>query len=321
MKNSNDNKLLRKGRTFIAKNPALVVLVGLTLIFSILFPDRFLSTMNLSSILSQFVTIMLFALGPSIVTTTGCMDLTYVGIWMLGGILVWLMMPTLGLAAILVIPVLGVLSGLLVGVIHVKAKIPSFILTLSLLAGYSGLTSVLSGGYPRIVRGYEFFTQRVIPIVPTSLLWALPLIVFAVYIMKCTKVGTYLYAIGSSEEGARLAGINVGRWKIFAFGLSGLLTGLGSMIQFQHLGGSVPLALNLNTMVQPLVAIVLGGTLLTGGSGGPHRTILGALVYVVLYRGLYISFLSPEILQLIIGLLLVLSIIIASRGLKGVKVT
>ena len=99
MKNSNDNKLLRKGRTFIAKNPALVVLVGLTLIFSILFPDRFLSTMNLSSILSQFVTIMLFALGPSIVTTTGCMDLTYVGIWMLGGILVWLMMPTLGLAA------------------------------------------------------------------------------------------------------------------------------------------------------------------------------------------------------------------------------
>ena len=76
--------------------------------------------------------------------------------------------------------------------------------------------------------------------------------------MKCTKVGTYLYAIGSSEEGARLAGINVGRWKIFAFGLSGLLTGLGSMIQFQHLGGSVPLALNLNTMVQPLVAIVLG---------------------------------------------------------------
>ena len=93
------------------------------------------------------------------------------------------------------------------------------------------------------------------------------------------------------------------------------------MIQFQHLGGSVPLALNLNTMVQPLVAIVLGGTLLTGGSGGPHRTILGALVYVVLYRGLYISFLSPEILQLIIGLLLVLSIIIASRGLKGVKVT
>ena len=73
-----------------------------------------------------------------------------------GGILVWLMMPTLGLAAILVIPVLGVLTGLLVGVIHVKAKIPSFILTLSLLAGYSGLTSVLSGGYPRIVRGYEF---------------------------------------------------------------------------------------------------------------------------------------------------------------------
>ncbi|NLJ38757.1 MAG: ABC transporter permease, partial [Candidatus Atribacteria bacterium] len=195
------------------------------------------------------------------------------------------------------------------------------ILTLSLFAAYCGLTSILSGGYPRIVRGYEFLTAQLVPYIPTALLWTIPLIIIAIYIMKSTKIGIYLYAIGSNEEGARLAGINVDRYKILTFSMSGLLTGIGSIIQFQHLGGSVPLALNLNTMTLPLVAIVFGGTLLTGGSGGPDRTVYGTLAFVVLYRGLNLSLLAPEILQLIVGLLLVISIVVASRGLRGISIT
>lgn len=320
MRDSGRRRLISGIIEYMKGNPTVSVLVALIVVFSICFPDRFLTPMNLSSILSQFVTIMLFALGPSIVVTTGAMDLSFVGIWMLGGILVWRFTPILGMAAILVIPILGVATGFLVGVLQVKAKIPSFILTLSLLAGYSGLTSLCSGGYPRVVRGYEFLTKELIPHVPTELLWTIPLIAIAVYIVRCTKMGTYLYAIGSSEEGAKLAGIDVDRYKILTFTLSGLFSGVGSIIQFQHLGGSVPLEMNLNTMTHPLVAIVLGGTMLTGGSGGPAKTIIGTLIFVVLYRGLYISFISPETLQLIIGLLLLTSIIIASRGLKGVTI-
>ncbi|MDD3713814.1 MAG: ABC transporter permease [Atribacterota bacterium] len=302
-------------------HPSIPLLIVLIAGFSIIFPNRFLTPMNLSSILGQFVTIILFALGPSMVATIGSLDLSYVGIWMLGGMLVWHLTPSLGIFAILIYPLLGFLTGLMVGTIQVKAKVPSFILTLSLLAAYSGLTSILSGGYPRMVRGYEFLTRELIPRVPTALFWTIPLIVIAVYIMKGTKIGTYLYAIGSNEEGARLAGINVNRYKILTFVMSGLFTGIGSIIQFQHLGGSVPLSLNMNTMTMPLVAIVFGGTLLTGGSGGPDRTILGTLAFVVLYRGLYISLINPEILQLIVGLLLVLSIVVASRGLRGVSIT
>jgi ribose/xylose/arabinose/galactoside ABC-type transport system permease subunit len=305
----------------LRSNPPVLVAVVLFVVFSIIFPDRFLTPLNFSSIQGQFVNIILFALGPSIVATIGSMDLTFVGIWMLGGILVWKFLPYLGLASILVIPVLGLITGFLTGLIQVKAKVPSFILTLSLLAAYSGLTAILSGGYPRVVKGYEFLTAQLIPNVSTALLWTVPLIVVSVFLMRHTKLGTYFYAIGSNEEGARLAGINVDRYKILAFTISGLLTGLGSIIQFQHLGGSVPLNLNLNTMIQPLVAIVLGGTLFTGGSGGPGRTILGTLAFVILYRGLYISLIDPEILQLLVGLLLVISIVAASRGLKGVTIT
>jgi ribose/xylose/arabinose/galactoside ABC-type transport system permease subunit len=255
------------------------------------------------------------------VVVTGSLDLSYIGIWMLGGILVWLLMPILGMFSILIILLLGLATGLFIGVTQVKAKIPSFILTLSLLVIYWGLTAALSGGYPRPVRGYEFITAPLIPYVPTAFLWSVPIIIAAIFIMKRTKIGTYLYAIGSNEEGAQLAGINVDKYKISAFTLSGLFTGIGSIILFQHLGGAVPVELNLNNLVWPLVAIVLGGTPLMGGSGGPQRTILGALTFTVAYRGLLLSLLHPEAIQLLLGLLIIASILVGARGLKGVTIT
>ncbi len=305
----------------LVNQPVIIALIVLFVSFSSLYPGTFLSPLNFKTIMRQFVTLMLFALGPSIVVVTGMLDLSYVGIWMLGGVLVWVLQPWLGLFSIVIIPLLGLVTGLFNGVVQTKAKIPSFILTLSLLMTYVGLTANLAGGYPRSVSGYEFITAPLIPYIPTTFLWTIPLIAVAVYIMKYTRIGTYLYAIGSNEEGAELAGINVEKYKILAFMLSGLLTGVGSIILFQHLGGSTPVELQLNTMVWPLVAIVLGGTPLIGGSGGPQRTILGALTFTVFYRGLYISPLHPYSIKLIVGLLLIVSIIVSARGLKGVTIT
>jgi ribose transport system permease protein len=302
-------------------HPVILAFIAFFVLFSALYPERFLGALNISTILRQFVTLTLFALGPSLVVLIGSLDLSYIGIWMLGSILVWLLTPILGLASILVFPVLGLATGLLIGVVQVKAKIPSFILTLSLLVTYAGLTAYLSGGYPRTVEGYEFITASLIPVIPTAFLLSIPIIAAAVFITKSTKIGTYLYAIGSNDEGARLAGINVDRYKILAFTLSGLFTGIGGLILFQHMGGAAPIALNLNSMVYPLVAIVLGGTPLVGGSGGPQRTILGALTFSVVNRGLVLSLLNPEAIQLLLGLLLIVSIVVSSRGLKGVAVT
>ncbi|MFQ5972958.1 MAG: ABC transporter permease [Alphaproteobacteria bacterium] len=305
----------------VRANPVILALVAVLVFFSAFYPDRFLSPLNISAILRQWVTLSLFALGPSIVVVTGALDLSFIGIWMLGGVLVWLLSPILGMYAILVILVVGLVTGFLIGVVQVKARIPSFILTLSLLVIFAGLSANLSGGYPRPVRGYEFITASLIPNVPTAVLWAIPIIAAAVFIMRRTKLGTYLYAIGSNEEGARLAGIDVDKYKIVAFTLSGLFTGVGSMVLFQHLGGAAPVELNLNNVVWPLVAIVLGGTPLVGGSGGPQRTILGALTFAAFDRGLVLTFLQPEVVKLLLGLVLLGAIAIGSRGLKGVTVS
>jgi ribose transport system permease protein len=302
-------------------HPVVIVLFALIVIFGSIYPGRFFSPINLKSILRQFVTLTLFALGPSFVVLTGRLDLSFVGVWMLGGVFVWLFKPFLGMFAIIMIPVVGVATGLFIGVIQTKAKIPSFILTLSLLVTYTGLSAVLTEGYPRSIEGYEFITSPLIPLIPTAFLLTIPIIAAAIFLMKYTRICVYLNAIGSNEEGAQLAGINVDKYKILAFMLSGVFTGIGAMILLQHLGGSAQMELKLNTIVWPLVAIVLGGTPLTGGSGGPQRTLLGAITFTVFYRGLYLSALHPTMVTLLVGVLLIVAIIISARGLKGVTVT
>ena len=181
--------------------------------------------------------------------------------------------------------------------VHTKGRIPSFILTLSILITYWGLTVTLSGGYPRPIKGFDWITASVIPRVPTPFLWSIPIVLAAIIVVLRTRLGIYFWAIGSNEEGVRLAGIDVDRYKIIAFMLSGTFTGIGSIILFAHLGGSAPVDFNMNNVVRPLVAIILGGTSMAGGSGGPHRTILGVFTFSILYRGLYLSALRPEMID------------------------
>jgi ribose transport system permease protein len=319
---TNEHKTVASAiRQTIKMHPVIVVFAVLVVIFSSIYPDRFYSPINLRAVFRQFVTLTLFALGPTFVVLTGRLDLSYVGVWMLGGILVWLLKPVLGMLAIVMIPVVGVATGLFIGVVQTKAKIPSFILTLSLLVTYTGLAALIAEGYPRAVEGYEFITAPLVPLIPTAFLWSVPLIAAALYMMKYSRICVYLNAIGSNEEGARLAGINVDKYKILAFTLSGIFTGIGAIILFQHLGGSGQVEFKLNNLVWPLVAIVLGGTPLTGGSGGPQRTLLGAITFTIFYRGLYLSALHPTMITLLVGVVLIVSIVIGARGLKGVTVT
>ncbi len=319
------NPFIRNVWEGLKNYPVVLIVIGLIVIFSIIYPGRFLSPINFTATLRQFVTLMLYAIGPSIIQVLGSMDLSFIGIYMLGGILLWILSPILGPVSLLVYPFLGLATGLFIGVVHTKGRIPSFILTLSLLITYWGITVLLAGGYPRNVPGYEFITKSIpgISRIPTPFLYSLPIIAAAVFIMRRTKWGTYFCAIGSNEEGARLAGINVDKYKIVAFGISGLFTGVGSIILLQHLGGAAPVEFNMNNVVRPLVAIILGGTPLAGGSGGPQRTILGVLAFSVLYRGLHLSPLRPELIDLVVGLVLIISIVFSSKAtkVKGVDVT
>ncbi|MCS7125410.1 MAG: ABC transporter permease [Aigarchaeota archaeon] len=305
----------------IKGNPAIWAIFGLIMIFSVIVPEKFLSTGNLIAILKNFAVTSMLAVGPTFVILLGSIDVSYMGIWMFGGALVWLLYPYLGLASILIYPIFGLMIGLFNGVIHVKAKIPSFILTLAVTAVFAFLTTYvrnISGVLTLTVPAYNFLRESPIPYLPSPFLLALPVILIALFLMFFTKLGTYLCAIGSNEEGSKLAGINVEKYKILAFTISGLLTGLGSIAIFVHLGCQTRVDFDPSELVRGLAAIVLGGTPLAGGMGGPHRTLLGALVYVLIFNGLFLlPGVDPNHLKLYIGTLLLGAVVVASKALKG----
>ncbi len=309
------------GWRLLRGNPALWAIMGLILIFSAIVPDKFLSTSNLVAILRNFAVTSMLAVGPTFVILLGSIDLSYMGIWMFGGALVWLAYPYLGLYSIFLYPLFGLLIGFFNGVVHVKAKVPSFILTLAMTAILAFLTTYvrnISGVLTLTVPAYGFLRESPIPYIPTPFLLALPTIILSIFLMFFTKIGTYICAIGSNEEGARLAGINVERYKVLAFMISGLLAGLGSIAIFVHLGNQTRVDFDPSELIRGLAAIVLGGTPLAGGFGGPHRTLLGAMIYVLIFNGLFLlPGVDPNHLKLYIGTLLLGAVIIASKALKG----
>ncbi len=302
-------------------NPALWTIFSLIVLFSIIVPEKFLSASNMVAIMKSFAVTAMLSVGPTFVILMGSIDVSYMGVWMFGGALVWLLYPYLGLASILIYPVFGLLVGIVNGYIHVKAKIPSFILTLAVTAVFAFLTTYVrnvSGVLTLTVPAYNFLRESPIPFLPSPFLLALPTIALAIFFMFFTKVGTYLCAIGSNEEGASLAGIDVKKYKIIAFMLSGFLTGLGSIAIFVHLGNQTRVDFDPSELIRGLAAIVLGGTPLAGGMGGPHRTLMGALVYVLIFNGLFLlPGVDPNHLKLYIGTLLLAAVIVASKALKG----
>lgn len=309
----------------IKGNPAAWAILGLIMTFSIIAPDKFLSSSNLVALLKNFAVTSMLAVGPTFVILLGSIDVSYMGVWMFGGALVWLLYPYLGLASILIYPLFGLSVGLFNGIVHVNAKIPSFILTLAMTAIFAFLTTYvrnISGVLTLTVPAYNFLRESPTPYLPSPFLIALPVIGLSLFLMFFTKIGTYLSAIGSNEEGAKLAGINVERYKILSFMLSGLLTGLGSIAIFVHLGNQTRVDFDPSELVRGLAAIVLGGTPLAGGMGGPHRTLLGALVYVLIFNGLFLlPGVDPNHLKLYIGTLLMSAVIVASKALRGALIT
>jgi ribose/xylose/arabinose/galactoside ABC-type transport system permease subunit len=307
----------------IRKNPVSWLIIGLTILFATLYSESFLTGTNLESILKGFVITSMLSIGPTFVVLMGSLDVSYMGIWMFGGALVWLLFPYLGIASIFIYPIFGLALGFINGIVHVKSKIPSFILTLSMTAVLAYLTTVIRNIYGVLtlaVPEYRFLTGSLIQYVPTTFLLALPVFILSFFFMNFTKLGTYLCAIGSNEEGAELAGINVKKYKVLGFAVSGFLSGLGSIALYSYLGARAPVTLDLNEMIRGLAAIVLGGTPLVGGIGGPHRTLFGALAYVLIFNGLFLAGIDPNQFKLYIGLTLIAAVLIASRGLKGVLI-
>jgi ribose transport system permease protein len=267
----------------------LAALVGMVVYFGIRAPT-FLTLSNFTVMTGQAGPLLLASLGATLVIIMGSIDLSVGSITLFtGAVAAWFLANTdLGLLVIPIALACGAAAGLVSGVVFAYARVPSFITTLGMLSILSGIGLIIIDGSPLPFINPTFSNMaigRVIPNVQNAGLWGIAIWLIMVFVAFRTRLGLYMYAIGGNERVARLSGIPVDRYKVYAFVISALTAACAGILGVAQLGSGGP-TLGSSLLLDSLAAIVVGGTALSGGVGGVHRTLLGVLIVTILANGL-----------------------------------
>jgi len=251
------------------------------------------------------------AIGETVVILLGGIDLSLAALASLASVLLAYSLPSLGWLGLLLVLVFVMLAGALQGVIHAKAQVPSFIVTLAGMGLWGGIAITVAHTTVPINKGYEVvgWLKGSTVGVPHSFAFALVVLLIMAAAMRWLPLGRYIYAIGLAEPAAIISGIRTTRIKVLAFTLSGLLAGLTAMVMVARTYGGNPTIANA-LQLPAIAAVVVGGTAITGGFGGLGRTLVGALSITVMRVGIAVMGVDPGYEPVVYGLLVIVAVIL-----------
>lgn len=244
----------------------------------------FLTPVNLFNVVRQASVVGITAVGVTLVMITGGVDLSVGAVISLGSVLAASAMAgsndAIPLAVGLVI-LMGSVVGLVNGLVVVRWKVPSFILTLGMATLVSGLTQLWTGGTAagEVAPGFRTALNARIGPVPVLAIVFVVIVALGLVIQNRTTFGRRLYLVGANAAAARLSGIPVGATLMVAYALSGGAAALGGLALLARSGVSSNFA-GQGFEFDALAAVVLGGTTFQGGRGGIGGTVAGVLILV-----------------------------------------
>src|SRR5215203_5646047 len=269
--------------TTLQRRGAIAVLILVVAVSALVF-DNFLTEQNLENIVLQGAFLGLIVVGMTFVIISGGIDLSVGSMVGLGGILAALTVQVSWPLALILPPLACGLIGFGNGLLIAKAKMAPFIVTLAGLLGIRGLALALAGEKPIGISGespFTWFGQG--QVFGTAVPIVFMVVAFAVggLVLSRTSYGQVIFAIGGSEESARLMGLPVNRTKVIAYTVSGLLAGLAGALLAARLSAGDPNA-GLAWELDAISAVVVRGTFLTGGAGTMSGSLAGVLLLSIL---------------------------------------
>ncbi len=311
-------------RLFSSTSPIWIflVLVALVAIFGVLRPSEFLSSFDIQTIFTNAAVAMTLAVGMTYVIITAGIDLSVGSVLVLGGVLAAKTMTALGGSnpdsvgwlVILVGLGVGVLGGLACGLVNgtliAWLKIPPLIVTLGMFGIALGVADVLTSGVDLAgvpTRLGNTLGNGSVAGVPWLVVIAAVATVIGGLVLSLTRFGRHTYAIGSNEEAARRAGINVNWHLLKVYAIAGALSGLGGDLSLAHFT-TTTISGHLEDNLTAISAVVIGGTSLFGGYGTMIGTIVGTFIPVVLAAGLVILSVQSFWQQVVTGVILIVAV-------------
>ena len=250
---------------------------------------------------------LIAACGLTFVIMMGSFDFSVVSLLKLAALLCVLYIDKLGILVIPLALLISVGFGFINGLLVAKLNVPSFMATLGVSFAVDGVGLYLVGrrlfimGGERAETFMALATTRIAGL-PSVFYWAMGIWIISTFIAICTPFGRRTYALGGNPIGAGLSGINVERHRIYVFMLSGFLAGLAGVLFMAWQGGG-SMEIGADTAVPLFASVVAGGTALTGGVGGPHRTLLGVIIITWSEVGMMMLALPSYVIMVFFGLI------------------
>lgn len=301
---------------------AVWVALGVLILVGVLRYDNFASAYNLSSFLGYNAMFVVISVGMCLVIMTGGIDLSVGTVAALSSVVAALLSPY-GLAVALPGGVgAGLLAGALNAAMIAALRLPPFMATLATMLAAKGIALRMSDNRAVPVDWSSDFTalgmNKVANLLPWTILVALVVVVIAWVIVERTSLGRTVLAIGGNAEAAHLMGLKT-RWaEVFVYLFSGACAGLAGVFLASGYGAGQPLE-GAGWELAAIAAVVVGGTLLTGGMGSVPATVAGALLFGLVFtllnfengRGTFS--LSADWQSVIRGLFLLIVILLQAR--------
>lgn len=288
----------------------LVGLVGLLAYFGVA-ADNFLTYDNSINIAREASVLLLVSIGASWLIVQGSIDLSVGGILAVAALsAAKVAQDSPVLAAIVVGLLVGLAAGSVNGVLFAYLKIPSFLVTLGTSLALSGIALTLTGG-----RSVQIFSEAYLDIsqakligsVPNLVIWSVLIYLVAILLGARTTFGRHALAIGGGEAVAHLSGVAVRRHKFYAMAFSGLMASTAGILLAARTGAAT-VNMGDGFVLRSIAAVVMGGTALTGGVGGVHRTVLGVLVITILKNGMDVMVVGPDTQAIVQGAVVILAV-------------
>lgn len=285
-------------------------------VFAALSP-YFFTADNLLNVTLQISITAIIAVGMTLVILTAGIDLSVGSLVAVVGVVSTMILKideafTLALLlSVLVGLGVGAFSGVVAGTFITRFRISPFIVTLALMTIWRGAAFVVTEGRPvwELPEAFSIVGGGRILGIPNPTVIMILVFILAHIILKRTRFGRYVYAIGGNIEAARLAGINTNRVLMYVYIISGMLSALSGILLASRMNSGQPNS-GLMYELDVIAAVVVGGTSLFGGHGSVAGTFMGSLLIGILRNGLNLLNVGSYVQQVVVGVVILLAVLL-----------
>jgi ribose transport system permease protein len=311
-----------KARASVMRNQWFLLLIVVVIIAGVTgsINPRFFRVNNIVNIFEQISTLGVVASGATILIISGNFDISVgANIGLSSCVMAMLMKANVPYAwAIAAGLSVSLLCALFVGANSIAFKAPSFIISLAAMGVFKGIALFMTQATLQTIYGkFEALgSTRFFGVVPLIFLLSLAVYACVGFILRYSRLGRRIYAIGSNERAAFLSGIGITANKLVFFAINGLLVGIAATMLLSRIGAAQP-STGSGIEMQAMGAVVIGGTPMNGGKGRIVGTFFGVLLMGVISNALNMLQVSPYFQDVTFGLLIIISVAVSALSQKS----